>query len=151
MSKKAKDFEGVDIREVWDWRLSNGMAILYDDGPTWAVRVWANNPPEGEVKQLLAEHVTDVATCGDPRDPEGVAACYEWLHSIRDDHARDNIELRKPVCAMIQGANTLAASLNGEGKHAEAKALIQVANREIKVASEAMHKAIAETNAGGAA
>lgn len=152
-----KKILGIDIREVWDFRLSIGSPILYQDGDTWIVRVWANDPGD-ETKVLLAEHDTGVETNGDPYQSEGVIACFKWLYSVRDEFSRDNIEHRKPVVAMINAANDQASKINAEraeaqqaGDHrlvnektGELQNHLTVANSEIKKACAKMDAAITQ-------
>jgi len=125
-----KKFLGINILEVWDFRLSIGSPILYADGEFWRVVVYANDPGDQE-RIVLDEHVTDVKTTGDPRDPEGVAACYKWLHSVRDTHSRDHIELRKPITKAINEANAKAASINGEAVAAKAEGDTRLFNEKM--------------------
>lgn len=109
MAKKI--FTGQFIREVWDWRLSIGNPILYADGDTWVVRIWANQPANGE-RELLEEYVTDIPTDGGIHDHAAIAECYKWLYSMRDKYARDNIEDLKPLAAQVNKANeALAAAM----------------------------------------
>jgi len=130
------------ILEVWDFRLSKGSPILYDTGEYWRVVINANDG-----SGVLAEHVTDVKTTGNVHDPVGIAACYDWLRSVRDKYSRDHIELRKPVAAMINMANAVAAQLTAEGKKGELADHLEMANAEIKKATAAFHALVKE---GGA-
>ena len=115
--KKATDFKGADIREVFDFRLSKGAAFLFNSGEHWAVKIISNTSPNGE-PDILAEHVTDVQT-GPGTDGKGIAACYAWLHSVRDQFERDHIELRKPVVALINASNTEAVKINTAASEAQ--------------------------------
>lgn len=160
MSTK-KVFEGINILEVWDFRLSIGSPILYADSEFWKVVIYANDPGDQE-RIILDEHVTDVKTIGDPRDPEGVTACYEWLYSVRDKYSRDHIELRKPIAEAINEANAEAAAINGEAlaaekaddtdlanqKRGELQAHLTLSNLIIKGLTNDFHARVAE---GGAA
>lgn len=153
--------QGKDILEVWDFRLSLGSPILYNNGPTWVVRIWANEPGE-EKRRLLEEHDTGIPSDGDPHDHEAIAACYEWLRSVRDKYSRPHIELRKPVTRMINEANAKAAAINVEAalakaagderlfneKRGELQAHLSVANASIKAATQIMHQQIAEAEGG---
>lgn len=150
------DLKGVNILEVWDFRLSKASPILYDSGKNWVVKIFAKDG-----SGLLAEHETDVATTGNPRDPAGVIACYEFLKSIRDDYSLDHIEQRKPVTRLINAANAEASEINGlalaaeiEGDldlfnqlKGELQAHLLSANAVIKEATKAFH---AEVATGGA-
>ena len=98
-----KVFEGKDIREVWDWRLSKGNPILYCDGPTWVIKIWANDG-----SGILAETVTDIPTktgSDAPHDHAAVAQCYQWLYKMRKNFARENFEELKPEVARINAVN----------------------------------------------
>jgi hypothetical protein len=97
--KGKKKFKGKFIREVWDFRLSKGCPYLYCDDQFWTIRIWANKPM-GK-RQMLKEHVTDIPATGNPHDEAAIALCYQWLYSVRDDFARDDIDEIKPrVLAM---------------------------------------------------
>lgn len=151
-----KMYEGKDIREVWNFRLSEGSPILYNNGKYWRAVIYAKKAPDGE-SVILAEHTTDVPVA-DVTLEEGQAACYKWLYSVRDKFALPGIELRKPVVAKIEAANerinqlmTMAAQAekNGDVQTAytcrgEASTLLVNANAEIKQMSEQMHKDIAK-------
>ena len=160
-AKKAGDFQGVDIREVFDFRLSLGSAVLFNSGEFWAVKIMSNTAPDGE-SIVLAEHTTTVPTridgVQDPREPFGVCTCYAWLHSVRDQFSRDHIEIRKPVVAMINAANLVASDKNTEANKAladgkpgdfyrlkgEMQAQQGKDNAAVKTATLAMHKQIEE-------
>ena len=116
--KTATDFKGVDIREVFDFRLSRGAAFLFNSGEHWAVKIISNTSPDGEA-ETLAEHVTGIRTNVQP-DSLGIKKCYAWLHSVRDDFSRDNIELRKPVVALINASNAEASKINTAATMAQA-------------------------------
>ena len=142
----TKKHAGKEIREVWDWRLSRAAPILYNSGPTWEVRIYANDG-----SGLLEAHDTGIPTMDengerDPFDEKAVAACYDWLRTVRDKYSRDHIELRKPVVAMINAANEEINKLMTAGKTLEAKGKLQFHNLAIKKAVADMHEKIA---AGG--
>jgi len=154
-AKKANDFKGIDILEVFDWRLSIGNPILFNAGEFWEVKIMANDAPDGESIEL-DHHVTDVPGTTDPYDQKGITACYAWLHSVRDSYSCDNLELRKPIAAMINSANREANTINmlaldaqeedDEALFFEMKgrldAHITTANREIKQATKDYHAAL---------
>ena len=96
-------FEGKDINEVWDWRLSVGNPILYkdDDTGTWIIRIWANRPDKG--RKLLKEIDTKISTSG--RDITAIKKCYQILYDIRDDYALPDIEEKKEVVKFINYKN----------------------------------------------
>ena len=104
-----KTFAGKDIREVWDWRLSNANPILYNNEDLWIVRIFDNAAPAGE-RVLLAEHITDMETVGENgernvHDYAAIAECYEWLYGVRDQYSKENIEELKPEVAAINAKN----------------------------------------------
>lgn len=109
----TKKFKGKNILEVWDFRLSKGSPILYSNGPTWVVKIWANNP--GKKNKVLRDQFdTGISTKNGVHDCSAIARCYEWLASVRDQHSKDNIEDRKVVTRLINAANSHAVSLNTE-------------------------------------
>lgn len=63
--KKAKDFNGGDIREVWNFRLSTANPLLMRR-ETWQVEIWANSNPD--CKPLES---------GDPRMPPEIQAILD--------------------------------------------------------------------------
>jgi hypothetical protein len=119
MTKKlAKDFAGVDIREVWDFRLSTGAPMLFNSGETWEVKIFANDAPDGE-PVVLAEFVTDVKTVDEdgkrnPHDSVAIAACYAWLHSVRDNFKRPDFDDRIEHVAAINAANRALAQVGAQ-------------------------------------
>lgn len=103
----AKKYQGVDIREVWDWRLSIAQPILFNNGEIWIIRIYANEAADGE-SALLEEIETDIPTAG-VSIIEGQQRCYPMLREIRDKYSRDNIDELKPKVAAINAANRAAA------------------------------------------
>ena len=159
----AKEFNGKNILEVWDWRLSRGNPILYNSGETWVVRIWANKPKDGE-KELLEEWDSgfEVRREFGAYDFEAIKKCYAWLHSVRDRYSRDHIELRKPVAKAINEANSKASEINcaadkaivdgDKNLHIELKgrlaAHMSIANAEIGATIKTFHKKVAELKGG---
>ena len=133
---------GVEIREVWDFRLSVGSPILFNKGDTWVVQVFANDGGG-----VLAEHDTGIKTTGNNFDTDAIAACYDWLRTVRDKFSREHLELRKPLVALINATNTEAVKLTADGKYAEVQMHLVKANAKIKKATEAFHAEVAK---GGA-
>ena len=125
---------GVNILEVWDWRLSIGAPMLFNKGKTWVVKIMANDG-----SGVLDEHDTGVKTTGNNFDYVAIAACYDWLRTVRDKYSRDHIELRKPVAAMINYANATASAIEDE---AERNHYITKANAEIKKVTAVFHNAV---------
>lgn len=140
--------EGKSIREVWDWRLSRGMPILYNSGDTWIVKITANDG-----SGVLEEYDTGILTKDkngktDNHDAKAIAACYDWLRSVRDKYSRDHIELRKPVVALINHANDEIHGMVNAGKQAEAMKKVTDFNSQIKEATSRMKEEMVK--AGGA-
>lgn len=160
----AKEISGTEIREVWDWRLSNGNPIIYNTGDTWVVKVWANKSPDGK-GTLLAEWDSGVPTKDENgrknhHDAKAVAVCHKWLYENRDKFSRDNIELRKPVVKLINDSNkelgkVLAEALQATDKDQKDmlmgryKRMLDEANEKIKAASKKMRQDIEGMPAGG--
>ena len=144
---------GVEIREVWDWRLSTGAPILFNKGKTWIVKIFANDG-----SGVLDEYDTGVKTTGDNFDCAAIAACYDWLRTVRDEYSRDHIELRKPLVAEINATNEKAAKINGEAiaakaendtdlfnqKNGELQAHLAASNAVIKGLTQAFHAEVAQ-------
>lgn len=163
-----KEFNGEFIREVWDFRLSSAVPTLYNTGDTWVVAIHAKNNPDYDPlrPETLAEPLevydTGIPTKGgNINDREAIKACYEWLYSVRNKHALDHIELRKPLVKMINEANIRAGFLNAEAEISKADGDIDAYHRckgrlhdhvtlmngKIGVATKAFHDQVA---AGGA-
>lgn len=110
MSKTASDFQGLDIREVWDFRLSEACPYLFNSGEFWVIRIVANDG-----SGVLEEIETDIPTVNPPTAQsivEGQRQCYPILYSIRDKYSRPDIDDLKPVVAEINEKNRqLAAAL----------------------------------------
>lgn len=159
MVKSEKEFKGLHILEVWDFRLSNAHPLVRNDiGDTWQVQIWANDNPDYDPEEPLAEplevHDTGIkCESGDCWDAEKMKACYEWLYSVRDKYARDHIELRKPITKLINESNANAAKINFEAQQAKAEgntrffyektgelqAFLKAANAQIKQATKIFH------------
>lgn len=106
------EIQGVHIREVWDFRLSNATPLIDRRRGTWVAQIWAKNNPDYDPNDpsTLAEPLEEYDTGipvekGDERDCAKVAKCYEWFKSVRDKYARDDIEELKPHVAKINQAN----------------------------------------------
>lgn len=98
MSKKpTKKFNGVDMREVWDYRLSTAVPTIYRRD-TWQVEITSKGPNP----KPLAVHDTGIPVePDDTHDREKISACYEWLYQQRDQFALPDIEERKPIVKRI--------------------------------------------------
>ena len=107
-----------NIREVWDYRLSTAVPTIYRDSGTWVVKIYAKENPDYDpakpeaLAQPLAEHDTGIeAVEGDEYDPDKLRPCFEWLLSVRDEYALDDIEELKPIVKKINEANAKMAEL----------------------------------------
>ena len=150
---KSKEFKGVFIREVWDFRLSRAAPTLYNAGKTWIVKIHCNKTGD-----VLAEYDSGIATVNaagirNIHDTVAIAACYKWLYSVRDEYGRDNLELRKPVVALINTANIQASQLNVEIINAEGEGDTNLANQKrgelqqhVKTVSKSIKQATVEMN-----
>jgi hypothetical protein len=157
------EHKGIDIREVWNFRLSRGVPQIDRSSGTWVVKIFAKDNPDYDpskpetIAQPLEVHDTGIiAVEGDQYDPSKVIPCFDWLRSVRDKYSLPHIEMRKPVVAMIEEANAEADRLNVEFHKAVAdnnkeKALtmkvalnehVSVANNKIKLASHQLKKDI---------
>ena len=94
--------KGVNIEEVWDYRLSNATPVLHNSGEFWRVDI---HPVRDGTGEPLESHVTDIpCTKGDTHDPVKIAACYDWLRTVRDKYSRDDIDEIKPLIAKYRNA-----------------------------------------------
>lgn len=151
---------GEDIREVWDFRLSEASPALYNSGETWVVKIHPND----ERNEVLEEYDTGIQTVvGGKRsyfDKKAIVSCFDWLRTVRDKYSRDQLELRKPVVALINASNKeinliMSESVAAREAGDEVKAdellgkyyrVLKERNAEIKAATDEMKQKIA---AGG--
>ncbi len=114
-SKNEKVFEGVSIREVWDFRLSVANPVIDRRGGTWVVQIWSNtNPNHDPVNPTKPLQVYDTgieATPGDEYDTDKLKVCYQWLYSVRDKYAREDIKERKSLVVRINRDNEALAKM----------------------------------------
>ncbi len=102
MSKTKKNFAGVNILEVWDYRLSTAKPDIYNSGKTWRVEI---NSKSGDINEPLEVHDTGILVeHGDAYDSEKIKKCFEWLLTVRDKYALPNIEELKPKVALFNFA-----------------------------------------------
>ena len=106
----------MNIREVWDHRLSTATPVIDRTDGTWVVKIYSKTNPdyvEGAAPVApLATHDTGIEfTDGDEYDTDKLKTCYEWLRSVRDTYALPDIEERKPLVAKINAANEALAEL----------------------------------------
>lgn len=106
-----KEFQGVDIKEVWDYRLSNAVPQIVRK-ETWIVEVWnkENTPCNPEDPSTFAKPLETYDTgimveAGDEHDTSKIKMCYTWLMSVRDKYSRPDIEELKPIVKKINDAN----------------------------------------------
>lgn len=100
------ELKGVNIKEVWDYRLSTAVPTIYNSGKTWSVMI--NAKDNGD---LLAVYDTKIpCEHGDAYDHKKVKGCYEWLLTVHDMYSRDNIEELKPIVAKINALNAELAA-----------------------------------------
>jgi hypothetical protein len=124
----TKKFEGVDIKEVWNFRLSTAVPQINRDGGTWVVAIYAKSNPDyvegGKPAEPLEVHDTGIPSePGDHHDVDKVKKCFEWLYSVRDKYALPEIEELKPAVAKIELANSkLVEALAGYRSITEALA-----------------------------
>jgi hypothetical protein len=113
----AKKFAGKDIKEVWDYRLSNACPFIERKG-TWVVHICAKSNKDfngNEYSKPLESHDTGIKTeINDANDYKKVAKCYEWLYSVRDKYSLPDIAKRKPLVSKINAANKAAAEVSEE-------------------------------------
>ena len=117
----SKTFAGLNIREVWNFRLSTAAPVIDRRSGTWVVHIYAKNNPDYDpadpstVAQPLESYDTGIpATPGDGYDAAKVAACYEWLYGVRDKYARPDIEELKPAVAKVEAANAALAEAQAQ-------------------------------------
>jgi cytochrome oxidase Cu insertion factor (SCO1/SenC/PrrC family) len=114
-----KKFEGKNIREVWDFRLSKATPVIDRRTGTWVVHIYSKVNPDYDPKKPetlakpLESHDTKIpAVTGDEHDVEKVKKCYKWLYSVRDKYSLPEIEKMKPEVAKINAANAKLAEMN---------------------------------------
>jgi hypothetical protein len=82
------------------------------------VHIYSKSNPDfvdGKESKPLESHDTGIEVeTGDEYDTTKVSKCYEWLHSVRDKYALDNIEELKPHVAKIEEANRALSELGAE-------------------------------------
>lgn len=113
----SKTFEGKNINEVWDFRLSTAVPVILNSGETWIVQIHSKDNPDYDpntpeaIAAPLEEYDTGIpCEVGDAQDPVKVAKCYEWLHSVRDKYARPDIEELKPLVKKVREAEAVLAA-----------------------------------------
>lgn len=116
MVKTADDFDGVDIREVWNFRLSKGIPLIVRRDGSWFVEIWSKNNADyvdgnEPAKPLHVKNMGIPHEPGDECNNIKISQCFAYLYSIRDQYSLDHIELRKPVVAYIEKSNQVAATI----------------------------------------
>ena len=107
-----------NIREVWDYRLSTACPTIDRSSGYWVVKIYSKTNPDydPENPSTLALPLEEFDTgieyeLGDEYDVEKLTVCYEWLLSVRDNYAYDDIEKMKPIVAKINEENAKLAEL----------------------------------------
>jgi hypothetical protein len=113
------EIKGVDIREIWNHRLSRAVPCIDRRGGTWVAQIWAKSNPDfkpGDTPAVPLESFdTGVpAVVGDEHDREKICVCYDWLKSRREEYSLPNIEELKPLVAEIEVKNQELHALNAK-------------------------------------
>ena len=108
--------KGIDIKEVFDYRLSTASVFIDRRSGAWVCVVASKNNPDhvegNEPAKPLETYDTGIkVTKGDAYDTAKIKVCFEWFLSIRDKYALPNIEELKPHVAKINAANKALADL----------------------------------------
>lgn len=120
----GRRYPGVNIREIWDYRLSSAVPCIDTTGGTWVAQVWRkeNIPfdpanPEHTLATPLETYDTGIkTTLNDSKDCDKVSACYVWLITVRDKYSLPDIEERKPLVKKINQMNAQLAAI-GAANH----------------------------------
>lgn len=112
----SKGYKGLDITEVWDYRLSNAVPVIDRSEGTWKVHVFAKDNKEyrknNGPSEALEVYDTGIESVpGDEHDVSKVIPCFEWLRSVRDKYSAEDIEERKPYVKKINEATKALAAL----------------------------------------
>jgi len=104
-------FQGKDIKEVWDYRLSYGVPqIVRRD--TWQVEIYLKDNEGKSNAQPVQVYDTGLKTDhNDQWDKEKIIACYQWLYSVRDKYALPNINELKTLVKQINESNAKLSKL----------------------------------------
>ena len=98
-----------NIREVWDSRLSTAVPQIDRRSGTWVVNIYSKVNPDfdgsNEAMPLESFDTGIKATANDEYDKEKLLPCYEWMLTVRDRYAHENIEKMKPAVKLINEAN----------------------------------------------
>lgn len=110
------EFQGLNILEVWDFRLSTAVPVIDNSGPEWVVKIYLKQGPDfnparpNQVTKPIREYRTGIMSePGDALDAEKVAKCYEWLYTQRNDFARADIEILRPLVQALRDAEAALA------------------------------------------
>lgn len=107
------ELQGIDIREVWDYRLSTATPLIDRRSGTWVAQVWAKSntdyDPANPATPLKEYDTGLLAESGDQFNADKLKVCYEWFLSVRDEFSRDDIEEIKPLVAQINEATAKLA------------------------------------------
>lgn len=103
-----KKFEGKDLKEVWNYRLSVACPFIDRRGKTWVVHICANQKSD----YPLESYDTGIPVEeGDVNDRTKIIKCYEWLYKVRSKYSLPDIEERKPLVAKMEAAEKALAEL----------------------------------------
>lgn len=107
----------MEIRDVWDFRLSTASVMIDRRSGTWVVKIFSKNNPDYEpniydtLAKPLEEHDTGLPwEEGDEYDEAKLTVCYDWLRTVRDKYALPNIEQLKPKVKAINEKNAKQAA-----------------------------------------
>lgn len=120
---------GINIGEVWDYRLSTATPVLQNSGEFWRIEI---HPKANGTGVPLETIQTDIpCEKGDARDPVKVAKCFNLILGVRDKYSLPNIEELKPRVAKINAkAAMLANALKGKTV-AEGNVIVEKALKEL--------------------
>jgi hypothetical protein len=106
-----KELKGIDIKEVWDYRLSTVSIFIDNRGATWKVVVMKKRNqdydpkhPETLAKPLEVIDTHIPSTINDTWDTNKTKACFEIIYKIRDKYSRPDIEDLKPKVKNLNAA-----------------------------------------------
>ena len=107
----------MEIRDVWDYRLSTASVMIDRISGTWVVKIISKNNPDYDPAkpETLAKPLEVYDTGlpweeGDEYDESKLTVCYDWLRTVRDKYALPNIEQLKPRVKAINEKNARQAA-----------------------------------------
>jgi hypothetical protein len=109
----SKIFEGVNITEVWDFRLSSAVPVIDRRSGTWVVHIYSKVNEDNVQAVPLESYDTKIKVVdGDTFNNENLKVCYEWLYGVRDKYSLPDIEERKELVLAINEANKKLAQIS---------------------------------------